>query len=293
MNQDTQDPLGLSTTWPRALYSRLKALHKQHCLLCLAPNIHGLLPLCASCHTQLPLYACADNKQKHRVLGCIICADALRDGLGNMICGSCINKRPTFDCCIAAAEYRWPIDALLMNFKTKAAFADGRLLSRLLLQRLQGHYQHRPLPDCIVPVPLHWQRKAQRGFNQSTEIAKWLSGWLNVPIRTNLVHRAKHTNNQKNLPKRLRARNIRGAFDIKWPNKMPTFPTLNKNELYEPPGDKTNIPKYVAIIDDVVTTGATANELSRVLRQAGVKHIDVWCLARTEAENDTLSQPST
>ncbi len=261
------------------LTNTAKAFLQTRCLLCL--STHTLLnkPICAPCHAQLPLYSDVRSQNSWRLSGCIICGVTIKSEVYSVMCGRCIEHAPNFDCCIAAAEYRWPVSALLNNYKSNANFAEGKLLSLLLSQRIEQHYQQRALPDCILPVPLHWRRKAYRGFNQSAETAKHLSRWLDIPIQTNLASRIKHTNDQKGLTRAARQRNIRGAFRIRNTNFVQSALKANWS----------NSPKHIAIVDDVVTTGATVNELSKTLRKAGSERIDVWCIARTDAESDTLT----
>ena len=115
------------------------------------------------------------------------------------------------------------------------------------------------MPGCILPVPLHHRRLKARGFNQSLECARFIARRLNIPIDTQSVKRIKHTPPQMELPLEVRRRNIRGAFAV----------------------SQASYSQHVAVVDDVVTTGSTVNELARMLRRAGVKHIQVWSCART------------
>jgi ComF family protein len=131
----------------------------------------------------------------------------------------------------------------------------ARTLGRLLAERLAEH-PHRP--DALVPVPLHPRRYRERGFNQSAEIALELSRRLAIPLHASLCTRIRHTPAQAGLSARQRRVNVRRAFQVA----------------------DTGLPRHVAIVDDVVTTGTTVNELARTLRAAGVAYIQVWAVAR-------------
>lgn len=112
--------------------------------------------------------------------------------------------------------------------------------------------------DCLLPVPLHKSRMRQRGFNQSIELSRVISKGLNVPVECTAVNRTRSTESQRGLNITQRRKNIKGAFEV-----------VKKISV-----------DYVLIIDDVMTTGSTVNELARVLKKNGVKQVGVLCLAR-------------
>jgi ComF family protein len=141
--------------------------------------------------------------------------------------------------------------------KFRARFNLARLLGQCLALALVEQGSERP--GLIIPVPLHRRRLRERGYNQALEVARAVSTALAIPIDTASCIRALHTNAQVGLDDRERRRNVRGAFAVLRPPAAP----------------------HVAILDDVVTTGSTVTELSRVLRRAGVKRVDVWAVART------------
>ncbi len=135
-----------------------------------------------------------------------------------------------------------------------------RLLGHLLADALAAERERpgwRP-PDAILPVPLHPKRLRERGYNQALELARILERRLAIPVSNRCCQRTRATRTQTDLNERLRLSNIRGAFEATSP-----------------------VPRRIAILDDVVTTGATVSELARVLKQAGCERIDVWALART------------
>lgn len=114
-------------------------------------------------------------------------------------------------------------------------------------------------PDIIIAMPLHPQRIAERGFNQSLELAKMLSQTLHIPIHAG-CKRILHTPPQAGLNQQQRIRNMRGAFSCQH-----SLQGLN-----------------IAIVDDVMTTGASLNELARQLKQHGAAHVQCWLVARTQ-----------
>jgi ComF family protein len=115
------------------------------------------------------------------------------------------------------------------------------------------------LPDVIMPVPLHPSRLRERGFNQALELAKPIGREFDIPIDTKSCKRIKATATQSTLDKKIRIKNMRGAFEIVQPLDC----------------------KHLVLIDDVVTTGTTVNELAKILKANGVQRVDVWALART------------
>jgi ComF family protein len=165
------------------------------------------------------------------------------------VCGSCLNHPPHFDATLALWRYEFPCDGLVQALKYRAWLALAGFFARSLAAR--------PVPevDLIVPMPLHPKRLAERGFNQALEIARHLGR----PIAPRGVLRVKHTPPQTELPYEERAKNVRGAF-------------LCKLDLSG---------ASVAVLDDVMTTGATLNELARALKRAGAARVENLVIART------------
>jgi ComF family protein len=157
-------------------------------------------------------------------------------------------------------NYAFPIDALLHSLKYRTNLALAPVLADLLLAQIDKA----ALPDFIVPMPLHPVRLRKRGFNQAIEIARRISKKSGVPLLPALCRRVRDTASQTGLPWKEREKNIRDAFDCEG--------KLNEKQLNG---------KHIAIVDDVMTTGATLNELARVLRKCGAVHISAWVVART------------
>ncbi len=182
------------------------------------------------------------------------------------LCGRCLRRAPAFDACHAAARYAFPIDRLLPRFKFHGDLAAGRVLAHLLTASLADH----AAPQALIPVPLHPERLRTRGYNQSLELARAVGRARGVPVCVDGLRRLRATAAQSELGAQARRRNVRNAF---------AAGTLAGLE-------------HVALIDDVMTTGATVEECARTLKRAGIVRVDVWVVARAEAFAPTISRPA-
>ncbi|MCQ4325384.1 amidophosphoribosyltransferase [Stutzerimonas stutzeri] len=221
---------------------------EQHCLLCDEP-CEGH-PLCGACEAELPWL---DGQ-------CSICALPLptRD----LVCGECLKRPPSYDHVEVPWRFAFPVDALITRFKHQARWPFGRLLG----ERLAHHLEHAfadglPRPDALLPVPLARRRLRQRGFNQARMLADWLGRGLAIPVEAATLQRLVDTPPQQQLDAATRRRNLRQAF------------ALSATARVED--------RHLALVDDVLTTGATAEALARLLKRAGAARVDVYCLART------------
>ena len=212
------------------------------CRFCASPGERGL-ELCKHCNAELPWLATQCRK----------CALPLNRAADARFCGDCLHQSPPFQRVYAPFHYRPPIDALIKALKYGGELAAGRLLGDLLADYL--HQRRAPLPSAVLPVPLHPQRLARRGFNQALELLRR----LDVPSALQLVRRTRETTPQTGLAKSQRRANALGSFQV----------------------TGRRVPTHVAVIDDVLTTGATAAELTKVLRRAGAEQVDIWVIART------------
>lgn len=235
------------------VYNWLKK--QQTCLLC-DDRADNRLPLCAACANDLPWLG------PH----CALCALPLP--APGLICGACQQRPPAFSRVEAPWRYAFPVDTLITRFKHQGKWPLGRLLGELLA----GHLQHAfdgglSRPDSLLPVPLAARRLRQRGFNQAAMLAGWLGKPLQLPVDERLLTRPLETPAQQQLDARARRRNLRQAFAL---------------------GDPARIAgRHLALVDDVLTTGATADTLARLLRKAGAARVDVYCLARTPKPGET------
>ncbi|KEX92372.1 ComF family protein [Pseudomonas umsongensis] len=233
--------------YDRPVYIWLKNNH--HCLLC-DEVADGTTPVCMACETELPWLG--DHCQR--------CAVPLP--AAGMTCGQCLMQPPAFERVVAPWTYNFPIDSLITRFKHSAKWPYGHLLGDLLAQSLQHRFNDDlPRPDVLVPVPMSTRRLRQRGFNQAAMLARWLSERLDVPIDERLLLRPQDTNAQQDLNAEARKRNLHHAFAMA--------------------SDASVKGRHLALVDDVLTTGATAQALALLLLDAGAIRVDVYCLART------------
>ena len=216
----------------------------QRCALCAAAA--GTSCLCDACARALA----------PSMPSCPRCAVPSSSGA---TCGRCLAHPPAFDAALAAGLYAFPLDRLVLALKRGAdlsiAAAFGALLARAAVA--QGAIAR---VDALVPMPLAVERQRTRGMNQAREIAKALAGATGLPLARGLV-RLRHGMPQAALPWRDRLRNVRGAFAA--PMTAP-FDGLR-----------------IALVDDVMTTGATASAAAAALRRAGAARVEAWVVART------------
>ncbi len=229
----------------------LALLYPPTCVLCGAPGEAGR-DLCAGCADDLPLIGahCARCAQPFSISG---------TGMGRL-CGRCQQAPPPFACCTAAFRYEEPLSSLVIDIKFRSKMNVIRLLGELLADALSAASE-RPdwqPPAAIVPVPLHPRRLRTRGYNQALELARVVERRLDIPVNHRCCRRTRATQAQTTLNQRLRLINLRDAFEVIGP-----------------------LPRHLAILDDVVTTGATVSELTQVLQRGGCEQVDIWTLART------------
>ncbi|MCJ0971914.1 ComF family protein [Pseudomonas sp. PS1] len=226
----------------------------QICLLC-DERCEADQSLCAACEAELPW------------LGgrCSVCALPLP--ASGVVCGNCQKRPPSFDHVAVPWRFAFPVDTLISRFKHQSRWPLGRLLAEQLARHLQhGFDEGLPRPDILLPVPLARRRLRQRGFNQAQMLADWLSRALRIPVDGKRLQRIQDTPSQQGLDAASRRRNLRQAFALA--------------------GGDNLADRHVAIIDDVLTTGATAEALARLLKRAGAARVDVYCLARTPKPGD-------
>jgi ComF family protein len=240
-------------SYPSAL---LDGLFPAYCYLC-GLRSHRPLPLCQPCQGEL----------QANINCCYRCAIPLppqQTGHSAGICGRCQRSPPPFDRVVAPWLYCEHMAYLVQHWKYRGQRQLTPLLAWLWLQQATLG----PAVDVIAPVPLHWRRLWRRGFNQAELLCRRLR-WIEPAIAAAALHhrsvrRWRATPAQASMSASGRTANLRGAFTVR--------------QRYD------NL--RVAIVDDVLTTGATAASLAGALREAGASHIEVWCLARTPAPGD-------
>lgn len=215
------------------------------CYLCRGASADAL---CAACTAELPYLAHPR------------CPSCGLPGTAGIRCGRCLAEPPAFDATIAAFAYAFPADVLVQGLKFRSELA----LARVLANELHAAVLAAPVipVDLIVPVPLHDARLRERGYNQSMEIARGIASRLGVPLAAEVCARVRDTTAQLDLPWKARRENVRGAFSC--------AQALDG--------------KTVAVVDDVMTTGATLAEVAATLKKFGAARVVNWVVARTPAE---------
>ena len=217
-------------------------LFEQDCALCGVRS--GSHLVCARCVDALPRIDRA----------CERCAIPL--AASGPLCGECIKRsRHAFDDALAVFEYRFPVDRLVQRFKYAGDLALGRWLAERLACAAEKHQR----PALIVAPPLASSSLRRRGFNQAIEIARCVASELGVRCEVDAIAKVRETPSQHGLDRRQRLGNLRDAFrcDIRLAGE------------------------HVAIVDDVITTGATADVLAQLLRRQGAGRVSAWAVART------------
>ena len=178
------------------------------------------------------------------------------------MCGRCIAEPPHYDSVVAACRYAYPAGDLIQAYKYSGHLAAATPLAAMLKTVVSQR------PDVLVPMPLSAERLRTRGFNQALELARVLSRTLTIPVDAGLCVKTRETPPQSRLPWKERRKNVRGVFVV-----------------------QANLDgRHVAVVDDVLTTGATLNELARNLKRAGAATVTGFVVARTVAgENSRKS----
>ena len=215
---------------------------RQPCLLCGAGTQDSLL--CGACVKDLPLLP---------LPLCPRCALPSGDG---SICGNCLRHPPAFDRTVAVFDYRFPLDALVRHCKYGGNLAVTQLFSDGLEKRLETVSDQ---PDVLIPMPLHPARLRERGFNQAVEIGRRLARRLKIEWLPEACARVRDTPPQAGLDLKARHRNLRGAFAC-------------NADLKD---------RRIALLDDVMTSGASLDELARTVKRAGAGEVSAWVVART------------
>jgi ComF family protein len=216
----------------------------QDCFVCGARA--GTTAVCTVCEPELPWYD---------TVCCPLCALPVPE-LGQW-CGQCLRLPPHFDATLAAFAYEHPVREMVLALKFGSIFSVRDVLLKGLLRAAANAGDLHV--DCIVPMPLHARRIAERGFNQSMELARGVGAALGVPVLPRLVERDIDTRHQAGMPVRQRKKNVRGAFRCV----------------------ESLAGRHVLVIDDVMTSGTTLDELARTLKLAGAARVVNLLVART------------
>jgi len=183
------------------------------------------------------------------------------------VCGACLASAPRFDAAIARVDYGFPWDRLIAGFKFHSALDLADVLARAIVSA-RGAMPPADATDLLLPVPLSAARLRERGYNQAWEIARRVARRVGLAADASLLLRIRDTSHQIALPVEERGDNVRGAFAVE---------PRRRSELRG---------RAIALIDDVMTTGSTAAEIARTLKEAGAARVAVWVVARTPRPGD-------
>lgn len=198
---------------------------------------------CKDCDASLPYL-----KAPH----CPVCALPTLQG---ETCGRCISHPPTFSRTSVVFGYAFPLDKLIQAMKYGQQLALANAFAKKLAHRIDQNY----LPDLVIPMPLHPAKLRTRGFNQSLLLAEKITRELNLKLLPNACQRVRDTLSQSSLKWKARDKNVRNAFHC----------------------DADLTGKRVALVDDVLTTGASLNALAEAVKKRGAAEISTWVVART------------
>ncbi len=218
------------------------------CVGCLSStSVNGL---CCSCEADLPV------NRWH----CHCCALPLAFSGADLLCGDCLKSPPPFDRSLIPWRYQYPVDSMISRYKYNGQRKFARPLVTGFSDFLQSAFEDcsDAKPDILIPSPMLPARRRKRGFNQARDIAESLGQALSIPVGAGVVRRIRKVQAQRGLSREARLANLRGVYKV-----------------------CAAVPERVAIVDDVVTTGATMRVLASALREAGAQEIQVWALART------------
>ena len=241
---------------PRAASPLVRLLHMPR-----MPRLPRLPHQCEVCRQWSAQALCSDCVARFAAPQprCRCCG--LHLGLAAAACGHCLRNKPPFQHTVCVAEYGFPWDHLIADFKFNGRAELAALLAHHLLNAVRAAAL--PLPQLVLPVPLSAARLAERGYNQAWELARRVAAALKVPAEATLLQRPLDSAHQALLSRTERQRNLRTAF------------------MADPRRRAQLQGQRVALVDDVMTTGATAGEAATVLLRAGASAVDIWVLART------------
>jgi len=253
------DKMARAASWGRAL---LRHLLPNSCALCGGASDDAL---CPGCEAQFFGPAAA-------IARCRRCANPLPPvqnpgsgpsflhGLDSQLCGKCLADPPAFDRTLVAADYALPVDELVLQLKFGHRLALAPLCARLLRDAVLSHPDY-ALPALLCPVPLGPRRLAERGYNQALEIARPLARSMGVALHAQLVARVHETAAQSSVTPERRRQNIAGAFVV--------------------PDAALVAGRHIGVVDDVMTSGQTLNELAATLKRHGAACVSNLVFART------------
>lgn len=222
--------------------------------------------ICVNCQQRLTIAKhgiCSSCYQKvQRTPYCGRCGASLPES--RLQCGACLLNPPLWQKMVYVSAFEEPLKSLIYRFKFNQDYWLDRSLARwlYLAVREAKRTHHLALPELLIPVPLHHKRQWERGYNQAGLLTHYLSRWLHIPYQDDAIIRYRSTAAQRGKSAEQRQKNLANAFCLAKPLPLGV--------------------KSVALIDDVITTGATMNDICRCLQETGVTEIQVWALCKTQ-----------
>lgn len=222
------------------------------CLLCRRWSADGLCEPCIACFAP-PRPRCA------------VCAHPV--AAIDTPCAECLRRPPAWDAAVAAVDYAFPWDSVLLGLKSSAGLASAGPLAALLTRALTSSDAAKTI-DLVLPIPLAPQRLRERGFNQAWEIGRRVAAAIDRPCEPQWLWRVAETPLLADLSPTQRAQALRAAFVV-----SPSAALHGR---------------HVALVDDVLTTGSTLAAAARTVQQQGAATVSVWVVARTEAPAEAV-----
>jgi ComF family protein len=245
---------GLASRFSDTAHGVLDWFYPPHCYHCDVPLIGtGSRVLCPKCDRELA---------NERIYGpvCSTCGLPFLEGAdAEGLCVNCRAQPPHFGRARSLFPYTGPAGDIVKCFKFHGEFYLGPMLLR---RAIESGWMPKDLDgfEAVVPVPLHPRRERERGYNQSELLGRVMARHAGVPLKPKALRRTRYTEQQAQLPALRRWENVRGAFEA---------------------GRDTIAGLHVLLLDDVMTTGATASECARILKKAGARQVSVLTLVRT------------
>ena len=229
-------------------------VYPPHCLICQCylsnhPNDGHLCPKCLG------------TIQYNKPPFCPVCTRSMGLSPKHRKCRNCRKTTPGFDFAWAACPYLHPIKPLIIHFKYHQRTYLRKPLARIILKFTETYYLDLGQFDYLLPIPLHLARFRERGYNQSELLAQIISAKTKIPLNPKVLSRIRNTAHQTLLSEKERWTNIQGAFRITQPLQVSG--------------------KNILLIDDLLTTGATASEAARTLKAGGADKVGLLTLAVT------------
>lgn len=235
LNPKLRESLSIGLNW----------LLPRPCIKCAAPLSRASHPCCEDCYLGMPFQAPS----------CQQCGQTM--AADQDVCGRCLVTPPAYDACFCPFSYAPPVDHQIRSFK----YHDRPELAKILAQLLSREIDNMaiPMPDVLLPVPMHTSRLRKRGYNQSLLLAQELGKILGIDVNRKALIKKHKTTPQADLNLKQRTKNLAGSFALRHPIEA----------------------KHVAIVDDVVTTGSTVAEIAKTLKRNGVDYVQIWGIAHT------------